>query len=93
MNTGRSSSNLVCRREWDEGRKREEKEDDEEEKKERTVKRFQPERFHSGNRFLIVERTVGIQHLPYSRNMSLKIWDIYAYHRTSIDFLFFFLLT
>lgn len=66
MNTGRSSSNLVWRRGWDEGRKREEKEDDEEEKKERTVKRFQPERFHSGNRFLIVERTMesNVFHTP-----------------------------
>lgn len=66
MNAGRSSSNLVWRRGWNEGRKREEKEDDEEEKKERTVKRFQPERVHSENRFLIVERTMAsnVFHTP-----------------------------
>lgn len=51
----------------------------------------EPERFHSGNRFLIVERNMASPHrLPYSRNMSLRIWistRIIA-RRSSISFCF-----
>lgn len=45
----------------------------------------EPQRFHSGNRFLIVERNMASA--PSSILPEHEIEDIYAYHRIFIDFL------
>lgn len=92
MNAGRSSSNLIWRKGWDEGREREEKEDDDEGRKEgmNSKEVSEPERFHSGNRFLIVERNMASAPSSILPEHETEDLDIYAYHRTrsSISFCF-----
>lgn len=46
----------------------------------------EPERFHSGNRFLIVERNMASAPSSILPEHKLEDLDICVYHRTFIDF-------